>query len=77
MQPDNLSKVEHASVSAGMSIYYRYDMTDLFGPYTVVKTFRDHDGAKALLRAGGNDRSILLADDEDYGALYIYTPTKS
>lgn len=76
MQPDNLSKVDHAAVSAGMPIYYRYDMTSLSGPYTVVKTFRDHEGSKALLRDGSNDRPILLADDEDYGALYIYTPTK-
>lgn len=76
MQLDNLHKIDHAAVTAGMYIYYRYDRTDISGPYTVVKTFRDHEGSKALLRDGRSDRPILLADDEDYGALYIYTPTK-
>lgn len=75
MQSYNLRLVDESDLSAGMTIYYRYDETKLSGPFKVLKTYRDHEGSKALLRDGDNDRSILLADDEDYGTLYIYAPS--
>lgn len=56
-------------------VYYQYkEQGILFGPFRVVKTYRDHEGAKVLLAdTRGNARTVSLADDEDYGAISFYT----
>jgi hypothetical protein len=70
------TRIEANGLIAGLKVHYKYDLTSLYGPFKVMKTFRDHEGAKVLLRdSNGNDRSIALADDEDYGSLSFYTET--
>lgn len=69
--------LDHAGVFTGQTIYYRYEasnLSDLYGPFKVVRSFRDHEGSKLSIRdEEGNERPISLADDEDYGALCLYT----
>jgi hypothetical protein len=68
------TRIDSGAVTTGQTVYFKYDLTALSGPYKVVKTYRDHEGAKVLLRdSEGNERPITIADDEDYGALSFYT----
>lgn len=80
MQEPSMPRVSTSEIAVGDVIQYRYEMTrDLSRPYKVSKLFRDHEGYKALLYpaiGGWNEHTILLADDEDYGELYIYLAPK-
>ena len=71
-----MKTIDHSEVKTGMTVYYWYGTTPTQGPFTVSKVWRDHRGLCALLRGrhDDNDRTITLADDEDYGALYIAIP---
>lgn len=68
--------IDIKSLAKGMQVYFKYDRTSMSGPFIVTSLYRDHEGPQVVLRGTGhnhgNNRTILLADDEDYGALSFY-----
>lgn len=64
-----MPRIDHNELTTGKRVWYKYDALEaVFGPFTVLGFFNDHEGRKVQL----GDRHVLLADDEDFGALSFF-----
>ena len=72
-----MKQISHDDMTRNSKVYYRYDKTTSapVGPFTVQGFYRNHEGKHVTLRnEDGEDRTVLLATDEDFGAPLFYTP---
>jgi hypothetical protein len=69
-----MAVIEYNDLTKGQKVYYTYTTMDaVYGPFTVVSKYRNYQGENVFLRGKGGDvRSVLLADDEDFGAPLFY-----
>lgn len=71
---NRMAKIEHSKLSIGMAVWYHYAEYEPVGPFKVKNFWQGHDGRHVTLSEGLGkpDRNVLLADDEDFGALSFY-----
>jgi len=73
-----MKAVDSSNLTKGMVVHYRYSLTtgEPIGPFKVQGFHRDHEGQHVTLREhviGGDDRTVLLATDDDFGTPLFYT----
>lgn len=70
-----MAQITHSELSIGQKIWFRYaNFEHVSGPFKVKSFFGNHEGKNVVLSTGLGkpDRIVLLADDDDFGALLIY-----
>lgn len=74
-----MTPINSSNIVKGIIVYYKYSKVDgePNGPFKVRGFHRDYEGEHLLLRQNkidGEDRTVSLATDEDFGAPLFYTP---
>lgn len=68
-------QISHDKLSTKKVVWYKYENhMQLMGPFRVVRFFSDYLGRHVILKEmiGKEERTVLLADDDDYGALLFH-----